>query len=89
MALGARRRQIARLIFTESSSLMVIGVLLGAAGAYMAQRLIQGLIFGVSPTDRWSLLSAAITLSVVGVCASLIPAGQATRVNPIIALRHE
>ncbi len=89
MALGARRRQIARLIFAESSSLMGIGVLLGAAGAYMAQRLIQGLIFGVSPADRWSLLSAAITLSVVGVCASLIPAGQATRVNPIIALRHE
>jgi ABC-type antimicrobial peptide transport system permease subunit len=89
MALGAQRRQIVRLILAESSSLMVIGVLLGAVGAYMSQRLIQGLVFGVSPADRWSLLSAAVTLAAVGVCASLIPARQATRIDPITALRHE
>jgi ABC-type antimicrobial peptide transport system permease subunit len=89
MALGAQRLQIVRLILAESSSLMLLGVLLGAVGAYLGQGLIQGLIFGVSPADRWSLLIAVVTLSAVGVCASLIPAGQATRIDPITALRHE
>lgn len=56
---------------------------------YAGQRLIQSLLFGVSPSDQWSLLSGAVILSAVGVCASLIPAGQATRINPIAALRHE
>ena len=89
MALGAQRLQILRLILAESSSLIVVGAVLGALGAYGGQRLIQGLLFGVRPSDHWGLLSAAITLATVGLCASLIPARQATQIDPIAALRHE
>jgi ABC-type antimicrobial peptide transport system permease subunit len=89
MALGAPRLQIVRLILAESSSLLLVGGVLGVIAAYAGQRLIQSLLFGVSTSDQSSLLIAALVLSAVGLCASLIPAGQATRINPITALRHE
>jgi predicted permease len=89
MALGARRLQIVRLILADSSSLLIAGCVLGMIGAFAGQRLIQSLLFGVSPSDYWSLLSAAVVLLAVGLCASLIPAGRAIRINPIAALRHE
>jgi predicted permease len=89
MALGARRLQIVRLILAESSSLLTAGCVLGVTGALGGQRLIQSLLFGVSPSDHWSLLGAALVLLTVGLCASLIPAGRATRINPIAALRHD
>jgi predicted permease len=89
MALGAQRIQIARLILAESSSLLIVGCVLGVIGASVGQRLIQSLLFGVSPSDQWGLLGAALVLLAVGVCASLIPAGRASRINPIAALRHE
>jgi predicted permease len=89
MALGAPRLQILRLILAESSSLLLVGGVLGVIAAYAGHRLIQSLLFGVSTSDQSSLLSAALVLSAAGVCASLIPALQATRINPIAALRHE
>ena len=78
-----------RLILAESSSLLLVGGVLGVTAAYAGQRLIQSLLFGVSPSDQWSLLSGAVILAAVGLCASLIPAGQATRINPTAALHHE
>jgi ABC-type antimicrobial peptide transport system permease subunit len=89
MALGAQRIQIVRLILAESSSLLLVGGVLGVIAAYAGHQLIQSLLFGVSISDQSSLLVAALVLSAVGLCASLIPAGQATRINPITALRHE
>lgn len=89
MALGAPRLRILRLILAQSSSLLVVGGVLGAIGAYAGQQLIRGLLFAVSPSDQWSLLSAVLVLLAVGLLASLIPAGQATRIDPMTALRHE
>jgi predicted permease len=89
MALGARRPDVLRLILRESLWLLLIGGVLGVAGAYATRRLIQGLLFGVSPADQWSLLGAAGVLFGVALFASLIPAARATRINPIAALRHE
>ncbi len=89
LALGARRVQIVRLVLSESASLIVLGAMIGAIGALLGQRLIQGLLFGVSPSDRWSLLVAAAVLIAVGLIASLVPAQRAARIDPIAALRHE
>jgi predicted permease len=89
MALGARRPDVLRLILRESLWLLLIGGVLGVAGAYATRRVIQGLLFGVSPADQWSLLGAAGVLFGVALFASLIPAARATRINPIAALRHE
>ena len=89
MALGARRHQIVRLVLAESSSLLLVGSVLGVVGAYLVQRVIQGLLFGISPSDRWSLVIAIVVLAGVGLVASLVPARQAIRIDPITALRHE
>jgi predicted permease len=89
MALGAPRLQVMRLILAESSSLLVIGGVLGVVGAYAGQRLVRSLLFGVSPSDPWSVLTAGIVLTAVALVASLVPARQATRIDPIAALRHE
>ena len=89
MALGARRPDVVRLILAESVWLLLVGGVLGVAGAYAARRLIQSLLFGVSSADQWSLLAAAAVLTTVALVASLIPAGRATRIDPIAALRHE
>jgi predicted permease len=89
LALGAQRIQIARLILAESSWLLVVGGAIGAVGAYAGRRLIQGLLFSVSPADWWSLLGAAAVLFAVGLLASLVPAQRAARIDPIAALRHE
>jgi len=55
----------------------------------VGHRLIQSLLFGVNMSDQSSLLSAAVVLTAVGLCSSLIPAGLATRIDPMTALRHE
>ena len=89
LALGAQRFQIARLILAESSWLLIGGGAIGAIGAYAGRRVVQGLLFSVSPTDWWSLLGAAAVLFAVGVTASLVPAQRAARIDPIAALRHE
>jgi predicted permease len=89
MALGARRLDIIRLVLSESSLLLVIGGVLGVIGGYAGQRLVRGILFGVSPSDGWSLVTAALVLTAVGVLASLIPARRATRIDPMTALRHE
>ena len=89
MALGARPLQIVRLIVGESSWMMAAGSVVGVAGAYAGQRVIGSLLFRVGPTDYWSLLTAAAILCAVGFCATVIPARQAIRIDPIAALRHE
>ena len=89
MALGARPAQIVRLILRESSSMMLVGGALGAAGAYVGQRFIRGLLFGIGSSDQSSVLMAAAILCAVAVCATLIPARQALRISPVQALRHE
>jgi predicted permease len=89
MALGARRPDVLRLILGETMQLLLLGVVLGVAGAYAGRTLIQGLLFGVSASDQWSVLGAAGVLSGAALLASLIPAGRASRIDPMAALRHE
>jgi ABC-type antimicrobial peptide transport system permease subunit len=69
--------------------MMAIGLVLGAIGAYVGQRLIRGLLFGVGASDLWSLVASVAVLACVALCASFIPARHAARIDPIAALRHE
>jgi putative ABC transport system permease protein len=89
VALGAQRRDILRIIVWEGLRLTIIGVALGIAGGLSVTRLLQGFLFGVSPSDPLTFLGVAILLVAVSLIASLGPARRATRVDPMVALRYE
>ena len=89
MALGARPANILTLIFGESMTLTLLGILLGLVGAYAVTRVLNSLLFGVSSTDPLTFAAVTVLLSCASLLASYIPARRATRVDPIIALRYE
>jgi predicted permease len=89
MALGADRRQVVRLFLGAGGRLVLLGVLLGLAGALAAGRLLSSLLYEVSPADPLALALAAVPLGAAALLACYLPARKATRVDPLIALRSE
>lgn len=89
IALGAERREITQLILAEGARPVVIGVVLGLAGAWFSTRLVESMLFGVAPTDPLTFATLPLMLLVVGVTASLVPALRATRIAPTEALRED
>jgi len=89
MALGAERRDIMRLVIGRGMKLALAGVAIGLAGALALTGLMKTLLFGVSANDPLTFGSIALLLALVALLACWIPARRATRVNPIVALRHE
>jgi putative ABC transport system permease protein len=89
MALGAQRSSVLRLIVGNGLMLAVIGVAIGAAGALVATRALERLVFGVSTTDPGVFAFVALALTAVAVTAAAVPALRASRVDPIVALRSE
>jgi ABC-type antimicrobial peptide transport system permease subunit len=89
MALGAQPRDVLKLVVGHGMLLAGAGVALGLAGAAAVTRVIKNLLFGVNAIDP--LTFGAVSLLLVGVAfvACLIPARHATKVDPMIALRHE
>jgi predicted permease len=89
MALGAERRQVVRMIMSESLVLVVIGVILGLGAALAGGRLITALLFGVAATDTPTIALAIVVLTGVSAFAGYWPARRASRVDPIVALHYE
>ena len=89
MAIGAGRWDVMRTILAYSSRLTMIGVAAGLLGAAAATRLLSALLFGVSPLDWKTLLGVSALLLLVAMVASYLPARRATRIDPMLALRHE
>ena len=87
MALGARSTDVVRLIVAGHSRAVIIGFVVGLAGAVAASQGLRGFLFGVSPFDPVAYLGVAGVLVVAGLLASYVPARRATRINPIEALR--
>jgi putative ABC transport system permease protein len=89
MALGADGARIRRLVVHDGMRPVVLGLIVGASLSLAASRLMQSLLFGVSPTDGRSYVIALIFLSGVALAASLAPAWRASRLDPNTALRIE
>ncbi len=89
VALGAGRKSVFRLIIGQGMLLAGLGTIVGIAGALALTRLMDQMLFEVSPTDTWSFVSIAALLTAVSFLASYIPARRAIGVDPLDALRHE
>lgn len=89
MALGAQRGDILRMIMKQTAKLVGLGVLIGLAGALAGSRLLQSLLFEVSPHDPVTLALVIVLLSAVALLACYLPARRATKVDPNVALRCE
>jgi putative ABC transport system permease protein len=67
----------------------VAGVLIGSAGAFFVNKLLESLLFEVRPEDPSAFVSVAALLTVVALVACYIPARRAAGIDPLVALRHE
>jgi predicted permease len=89
VALGARPSMIAGMVLRQTAVLVSFGVVGGLGIALAAGKLTAGFLFGVKPNDPAVIASAAVGLIVVSMVAAYLPARRASRVDPLIALRHE
>jgi putative ABC transport system permease protein len=87
MALGAQRSRIARLVLISGAKMALIGCGLGAVGSLAISRLIGSFLFDVSATDPLIYLAAALTMMLMTLVASALPAARAASADPLHALR--
>jgi len=89
LALGARPSDVVRLVLRQSMTMVLSGVVAGAALAVPVTAALRSLLFGVGPGDPVTLMAVAALLVAAGVLASYVPARAGTRVDPVSALRGE
>jgi putative ABC transport system permease protein len=87
MSLGAAPGQVLGMILREGGILVGLGLALGVVGSILLSKLIQGMLFGVSPTDPATLVAVALGMAAIGVAACWVPAVRAARIDPSEALR--
>ncbi|MCA1626507.1 MAG: ABC transporter permease [Acidobacteria bacterium] len=89
LALGAQRTDVLCLVVGQGMALAALGLAVGLACALALTRFLSSLLYGVSPTDAPVFVGTAVLLGAVALLASYIPARRATKVDPMVALRHE
>jgi len=89
LALGARSQEVVRLVVRKSAWLLAFGVGLGLLAAYMTTGLMAGFLYGINGRDPLTFVAAPIFLLLAAVVATVVPAHQVSRVDPIVALRTE
>ena len=89
MALGASRSSVIGLVMKQGLQATVIGVIVGVAGAFAANRMIASLLFGVQPTDAATMAAVIATISTVAAFACWLPGWRASRLDPNVVLRAD
>jgi ABC-type antimicrobial peptide transport system permease subunit len=89
LTLGAQPRDILRLIVGQGIRLALCGIGAGLLAAYGLTRVLTGLLFGVTATDPMTFIATPLLLAVVALLACYLPARRATKVDPLVAMRHE
>lgn len=89
MAVGARHSDVLRLVIMRGLKLIVVGLVVGVAGASLLTRVLSNLLYGVTPTDPATFVAVCLLLAAVGLIACYIPARRAAKVDPMVALRYE
>ena len=89
MALGARAERIRGMVLRQGLGLAALGTVLGTAAAFFLAQILASNLFGVEPRDTLVFLTVPALLALVAVTAVLIPAYRASRVDPLVALRHD
>ena len=89
LALGARPAEMMWATLRDNAVMAVIGGAIGLTAAFIGLRVLDGLLFGLAPTDVVTLVSAALILMLVSLAAAFLPARRAASVDPLVALRYE
>jgi hypothetical protein len=89
MALGANGHDVLGLILWQSLKPVALGMVIGVAGAALASRLLDALLFGLGSLDPAAFFASSLFLALVTALASYIPTRRAAKVDPMVALRYE
>jgi ABC-type antimicrobial peptide transport system permease subunit len=89
MALGAPRSTVVWMVLREVTAVTAAGLAIAAPVVYTASKLVESFLFGMKPNDPLALAAAVATLAFAAVLAGYVPARQASRIDPMVALRHE
>jgi predicted permease len=89
MAIGARRRDVMRLVLIEGARLAIAGILIGLGVAQWTGRLLASFLYGVTASDPVTIGGSAACLLIVALVATMVPAWRAARIDPASALRAE
>jgi putative ABC transport system permease protein len=87
--MGAQARDILRIAVGEGFAIVAIGLAGGIFGSLMLTRFLQTMLFGVKSADPLTFLAISFLLAAVTMLACFVPARRASRVDPLVALRHE
>jgi putative ABC transport system permease protein len=89
IALGARSRDVLRLILRQGAKMAIAGSLVGVAGAFFLRKIMAGFLYGLSANDPLILCIVPCIMVLVILLACWLPARKATKIDPMMALRYE
>jgi ABC-type antimicrobial peptide transport system permease subunit len=89
MALGAQASRVQRMVVGQGARVLLVGVVIGLAGAAASTRALRSLLFGVGALDLVTFIGVAAGMVLVGLLAAYLPARRASRVDPMESLRGE
>ncbi len=89
LALGATPRAVMQLVISDGMKMAGLGLLIGLGGALIVTRFMEGLLFGIQPTDWLTFTAVFLLLAGVALIACFVPARRAAKVDPLVALRYE
>jgi ABC-type antimicrobial peptide transport system permease subunit len=89
MALGARRAQVLQLVLSKTAALLALGSVLGLLLAFTMGNVLASIVYEARPHDPLVFLGVLLTIAFLGLSACWSPARRATRIDPMVALRHE